>query len=51
MQFDLGTVLIAAMLVIVPGIFAAVCVKRQVSRFIRDVEREEQEKDASGKEK
>lgn len=43
MQFDYGTVLIAAVLVAAPAIFAVMSVKRHVSQFIRDVEREERE--------
>lgn len=43
MQFDYETILLAAMLVVAPAVFAIISVKRNVSKFIRDVESEEQD--------
>ena len=42
-QFDYEIILIAAMLVIAPALFAVMSVRRHVSKFIRDVELEERE--------
>ena len=49
MQFDYDTVLLAAILVAAPAIFAVITVRRHVSQFIRDVEREEREEKQSRK--
>lgn len=43
MHFDCETILLAAMLVVAPAVFAIISVKRNVSKFIRDVEAEEQD--------
>jgi H+/gluconate symporter-like permease len=43
MQFDLKTMILIALIVAAPVLIAAFSVNRHVGRFIRDVEREEQE--------
>jgi len=43
MQFDMETLVIAAMLIFVPALIAIVSVKRSVSKFIHNVEQEEAE--------
>ena len=43
MQLYYEIVLIAAILIAAPGLFAVLSVKRHVSKFIRDVELEERE--------
>ena len=43
MQLDYETVFLALALVLAPAAFAFLSVKKHVSGFIRDVEREEQE--------
>ena len=49
MLFDAEAIVLAAMLVIVPAVFAILSVKRHVSRFMRDVEAEEQAAENSGR--
>lgn len=49
MLFDAEAVVLAAVLVILPAVFAIISVKSHVSRFMRDVEAEEQAAENSGK--
>jgi len=49
MHFDFSTVLVVAMVVIAPALFAVMTVKRHVSKFIRDVELEERENRDAGR--
>ena len=49
MLFDAEAIVLAAVLVILPAVFAILSVKRHVSRFMRDVEAEEQTAENSGR--